>query len=135
MKYLFDSSAIFKAIKENKIETLVGNCTLELARYELGNILWKNFVLQAKATEQEIEILAKIIKQTLNTMEIVQIDCSEREILQAAAKLKITFYDAAYVYTAQVKNLTLITEDPQLLRKIATHVKTSNLSDATPQTK
>jgi len=26
MKYLFDSSAIFKAIKENKVEALVGNC-------------------------------------------------------------------------------------------------------------
>ncbi|MEM2148079.1 MAG: hypothetical protein QXJ94_05695 [Candidatus Bathyarchaeia archaeon] len=43
MKYLFDSSAIFKAIKENKINLLIGNYTLELARYELGNILWKNF--------------------------------------------------------------------------------------------
>jgi hypothetical protein len=58
MKFLFDSSAIFKAVKGNKIDFLVGNCTLELARYELGNILWKNFSLQSKATGQEIKILA-----------------------------------------------------------------------------
>jgi predicted nucleic acid-binding protein len=63
MKYLFDSSAIFKAIKENKVDLLIGNHTLELARYELGNILWKIFKLQAKATEQEIKSLTKIIKQ------------------------------------------------------------------------
>ncbi|MGB9756597.1 MAG: PIN domain-containing protein [Candidatus Bathyarchaeales archaeon] len=135
MKYLFDSSAIFKAIKENKIEALVGNYTLELARYELGNVLWKNFAFQAKATEQEIKILAKIVKQTLNTMEIIQINCNEQEILQAAAKLKITFYDAAYAYYANIKNSTLITEDSQLLRKIAPYVKTSKLSDITQPTK
>jgi len=131
MKYLFDSSAIFKAAKENKIEILVGNFTLELARYELGNILWKNFVLQAKATEQEIKNLAKIVKQTLNMMEVIQINCSELEILQTAAKLKITFYDSSYVYHAKTKGLTLITEDSQLLGKITPFVKALKLEDIT----
>jgi predicted nucleic acid-binding protein len=128
MKHLFDSSAIFKAIKENKIEILVGNYTLELARYELGNILWKNFALQTKVTEEEIKVLAKIIKQTLKTMEIIQISCNEQEILQTAAKLKITFYDASYAYYANIKNLTFITEDSQLLKKLAPYVKASKLS-------
>ena len=36
MKYLFDSSAIFRAIKENRIDLLIGNYTLEMARFELG---------------------------------------------------------------------------------------------------
>ncbi len=135
MKYLFDSSAIFKAIKENKIEIVVGNYTLELARYELGNILWNNFAFQAKATEEEIKILAKIVKQILHTMEIVQISCHEEEVLQVAAKLKITFYDASYAYYANAKGLTLITEDSQLLRKIVPYVKASKLSDITQLTK
>jgi hypothetical protein len=34
MSYIFDSSAIFKAIKENAIEFLAGNLTLNLMRYE-----------------------------------------------------------------------------------------------------
>jgi predicted nucleic acid-binding protein len=131
MKYLFDALAIFKAIKENKIETLVGNYTLELARYELGNILWKNFALQAKATDQEIKTLAKIIKQTLNTMETTQINCNEQEILQTAAKLKITFYDASYAYYANTKNLTFITEDSQLLKKVLPYIKALRLNDIT----
>ena len=131
MKHLFDSSAILKAIKENKIELLVGNCTLELARYELSNILWKNFALQAKATEQEIKNLAKIIKQTLNMMEVVQITCNEQEILQTAAKLKITFYDASYAYSAKTQGLTLITEDSKLLGKIKPYVKALKLDDIT----
>lgn len=131
MKYIFDSSAIFKAIKENKIEILVGNCTLELARYEMGNIIWKNYTLQAKATDQELKILAKIIKQTLNIMEITQINCNEEEILETATKLKITFYDASYTYYAKMKELTLITEDSQLLKKVTPYIKASKLSDIT----
>ncbi|MDI6904709.1 MAG: type II toxin-antitoxin system VapC family toxin [Candidatus Bathyarchaeia archaeon] len=135
MKYIFDSSAMFKAIKENKIEILVGNCTLELARYEMGNILWKNYTLQAKVTDQELKSLAKLIKQTLNIMEIIQINCNEEEILDAATKLKITFYDASYVHYAKTKELTLITEDAELLKKITPYIKASKLNNITNQTK
>jgi predicted nucleic acid-binding protein len=131
MKYLFDSSAIFKAIKENKVEVLVGNCTLELARYELGNVLWKSFALEGKATSAEIKTLAKIVKRVLSVMEVLQIGCSEEEILEVAGKAKITFYDAAYAYHAMEKNLTLITEDSQLLKKITPKVNASTLSDIT----
>lgn len=133
MRYVFDSSAIFRAIKENKIEVLVGNCTLELARYEMGNILWKNYTLQAKATEQELKSLAKLIKQTLNIMEIVQVNCSEEEILDIATKMKITFYDASYVYYAKTKELTLITEDGELLKRIIPHIKALKLNEITNQ--
>ena len=131
MKYLFDSSAIFKAVKENKVEVLVGNCTLELARYELGNVLWKSLALEGKASGAEIKSLAKIVKRVLSVMEVLQIGCSEEEILEVAGKAKITFYDAAYAYHAMEKNLTLITEDSQLLKKITPKVNASTLSDIT----
>ena len=36
MKYLFDASAIFSAIKENKIDDLIGNYTLELVEVRVG---------------------------------------------------------------------------------------------------
>jgi len=131
MKYFFDSSAIFKAIKENNVEVLVGNCTLELARYELGNVLWKSLALEGKATDTEIKTLAKIVKRVLGVMEVLQISCSEEGILEIANKTKITFYDAAYAYHAMVKNLTLITEDTQLIKKITPKIKASTLSDIT----
>jgi predicted nucleic acid-binding protein len=131
MIYLFDSSAIFKAIKENKVEVLVGNCTLELARYELGNVLWKSLALEGKATNAEIKNLARIVKRVLSVMEVLQISCSEEEILEIANKTKITFYDAAYTYHAMAKNLTLITEDTQLLKKVAPKINALTLSDIT----
>jgi predicted nucleic acid-binding protein len=127
MKYLFDSSAIFRAIKENKIEILNGNYTLELARYELGNIIWKDYALQAKISEQESKMLARIIKHTLAIMDVLGIASNEEEILDAAIQLKITFYDASYAYFARAKELRLVTEDSRLIKKITPTVNVSTL--------
>ena len=129
MKYLFDASAIFRAVKENKIEVLTGNYTLELARYELGNIIWKDTILQVKISEQDSKMMAKAIKHTLSLMEILGIAGSEEEILETAIQHKITFYDASYAYFAKAKELRLITEDLRLIKKITPTINTSTLDD------
>ena len=127
MKYLFDSSAIFRAIKENKVEVLAGNCTLELARYELGNIVWKDFVLQQRVLEEESKKMARTIKHTIGIMDILGIAGFEEEILETATRLKITFYDASYVYCAKTKGLRLITEDSRLAKKVTPTINVSAL--------
>ena len=127
MKTLFDSSTIFRAIKENKIEFLAGNYTLELARYELGNIIWKDCALHAKISEQEAKIMEKTINHTLNLMDLIEIAGSEDEILDTAIKLKITFYDASYAYFAKAKDLRLITEDTRLIKKITSTTNATTL--------
>jgi predicted nucleic acid-binding protein len=132
MKYLFDSSAIFRAIKENKIETLSGNYTLELARFELGNIFWKNCTLHREITEQEAKTLSKIANQTLNLMTILPTAGKEEEILQTAIQTKTTYYDASYIYLAKTKDLLLVTEDLHLIKKIPPTIKASTLSETSP---
>jgi predicted nucleic acid-binding protein len=127
MKSLFDSSAIFRAVKENKIEFLAGNYTLELARYELGNIIWKDCVLHAKVSEQEARMMAKTINHTLNLMDTIEIAGSEDGILDTAIELKITFYDASFVYFAKAKDLRLITEDARLIKKTTATINASTL--------
>jgi predicted nucleic acid-binding protein len=129
MRSLFDSSAIFKAIKENKIEVLTGNLTLELARYELGNIIWKDTVLQAKISEHDAKITANVIKHTLNLMEVIGIAGYEEEILETAIQYKITFYDASYAYLAKAKSLQLVTEDLRLTKKITPTINVSTLEN------
>jgi len=129
MKYLFDSSAIFRAIKQNKIELLNGNYTLELARYELGNIIWKDSVLQAKVSKQESQMIAKTIKQTLTIMEVLQIAGKEEEILETATNYKITFYDASYAYFTKEKQLQLITEDLRFIKKVSPTITALTLKD------
>lgn len=129
MKYLFDSSSIFRAIKENRIEVLAGNYTLELARYEIGNILWKNFALLNKTTKEELSDLTKLVKQILDVMDILQIECSEEEITNIATEMNITFYDASYAHQAHKNHLKLITEDAELLKKAAKYSDASRLDD------
>jgi predicted nucleic acid-binding protein len=129
MKYLFDSSAIFRAIKENKIDVLVGNYTLELARFELGNIVWKDYFLQAKISKEEAKMILKAIKHTLTLMEVIPIEGNEEEILESAIQLKTTFYDASYVQMSRIKELQLITEDLHLIKKAIPTIKASALND------
>ena len=106
---------------------LVGNYTLELARYELGNIIWKDCVLHVKVSEQEAKMLAKTINHILNLMDPMEIAGSEEEILDTAIKLKITFYDATYAYFAKAKDLRLITEDARLIKKVTPTTNASTL--------
>ena len=127
MKYLFDSSAIFRGIKENKIDLLVENYTLELARYELGNIVWKEYALHSTISEQESRMMVKAIKHTLTLMDVQSIARSEEEILITAMQLKITFYDASYVYFAKAKDLQLVTEDSRLAKKVTPTINVSTL--------
>lgn len=129
MKYLFDSSAVFRAIKENKVDFLTGNYTLELARYELGNIIWKDYFLLTKISKEESKKIVKAVKHTLTIMEVLQIDGSEEEILETATQLKISFYDASYVYLAKAKELRLITEDLRLIKKVAAIINVSMLNE------
>lgn len=127
MNALFDSSAIFKAIKENKIELLNENCTLELARYELGNIIWKEHALQKRISQQESKMMIKTVKRVLNIMNVLEIAGNEEQILDISTKLKITFYDASYTYFAKAKELKLITEDARLIKKVSPTVEASSL--------
>jgi len=129
MKYLFDASAIFRAIKENKIGLLTGNYTTEIARYELGNIVWKDYFLQAKISKEEAVMMIKAIKQTLNIMEVLQIASNEEAIFETSAQFKITFYDASYAYLAKAKELQLITEDLRLIKKITPTIKAQTLNE------
>jgi len=129
MKYLFDSSAIFRAIKENKIDLLIENYTVELTRYELGNIVWKDYFLQAKISKDEAKMILKTIKHTLTLLEVIPIESNEEEILETAIQLKTTFYDASYVHIARLKELQLITEDLHLIKKAIPTIKASVLND------
>ncbi len=127
MSYVFDSSSIFRAILENRVDKLVDGYTDILAKYELGNIIWKNYYLKNKISSDEYTILYRMISKTLELLKILKIDGYEEEILNTAAKLGITFYDAVYVYHSIKLEVPLVTEDKKLIAKIQNHIKTFRL--------
>ncbi|MEM2107236.1 MAG: type II toxin-antitoxin system VapC family toxin [Candidatus Bathyarchaeia archaeon] len=127
MSYILDSSAIFSAVKSGRVEAIAGNYTLELARYELGNTLWKEHNLYKRISLEETRELIVLFKRIFNLVNLVELSCCEEKILNVAETLKITFYDASYVFFAKEKGIPLITEDEDLVSKVGPYIETLKL--------
>ncbi len=120
--YVFDPSAIAILLKrtgEKAVKILKNQQTLDLARYELGNIIWKESVLRKTISTEEAISKAKHLAKLFKIMEIFKIetDMDFAETMKIASKLKLTFYDAAYLYVARKNKLKLVTEDKELKEK------------------
>ncbi len=126
MNYLFDASAIFSLIRLNRIEPLSGSFTTELARYELGNIIWKEHKLQRRLDANTSSQVLKATKRVLATMKILELNCHEEEVEKVGNKLGISFYDSSYAIHAKTMDLTMITDDGKLAKKLEGYVQTIN---------
>lgn len=120
--YLLDSSAIailLKRFGRNALKYIEGMCTLDLARYEMGNIVWKECALKASISLKEAISKAKYIVKLLKTMKVegMYLDEDFEGAMALALKLKLTFYDASYLHVAKKYGLTLVTEDGELREK------------------
>lgn len=128
-RYLFDASSIFEALVRGRAEVLSGNFTLELARYELGNVVWKRRSLIGDLSREDALRILGLFKKALRIMEVLRVECREAEILKIAEDLGMTFYDACYVAIASIKDAALITEDKKLKRKAEKLVKVAELDE------
>lgn len=128
MSYLFDSSSIFIAFKRDKEALLLDNYTINLAIFELGNIIWKEaYVFRTMTRKDAVEIL-DMFSEILSTMKIIEIRSLKREILNLAVEMGVSYYDAAYAYVTKDKNLILVTEDKRLRNALSeSGIKVINL--------
>ena len=122
--YLLDSSAIavvLSGARREAVNVLDGKTTLDLARYELGNVVWKQCVFGNQLSPEEAAGKAESLARVLGLLEIRCVDSVEgfRGVMRLAVELKSTFYDAAYLYIAKEGQLTLVTEDVELAAKAA----------------
>lgn len=129
MSFVFDSSSIFEAMLRGEVKVLSGNYTVNLARYELGNVLWKRRVLLGDLSEEKCLRLVDLVKRVLGLMKVVGVECREREVFRLAGELGITFYDASYVHASYTMNLPLVTEDNLLKEKVEGLVEVLGVSD------
>jgi len=111
VKLLFDSSAIFEAVRlgSKALDLLKGNFTTTLAYYELGNILWK---YEGKLN---VEIVFSAMKKVLPLMEVIEVGL-DKEVLDEAFKRGLTYYDSAYLVTAKRLGVGLVSLDKDLIR-------------------
>jgi len=117
MTRILDSSAILKAIKLNAIDRTAGSHTIELARYELGNIVWKQHNLHKTINREESIKLIEIITDVLDSLQIHDTKGKETETLKLAEDTNTTFYDASYLNHARELSLPLTSEDKRLIEK------------------
>jgi len=122
MKYLLDTSTIAVLLaryKEKALDILKKCATLDLAFYELGNIIWKEYALFKRITLEEALSRASEAYTIIQTMKVYSITKPEeyREIMSTAVTLKITFYDSAFLTISKINNFKLVTQDRELLEK------------------
>lgn len=124
-RYLFDASSIINILLRGRVKPLVNGYTLDLARYETLNTVWKMARRKDGIPPEEAGELVSILMEVLSDiMRIASITGHEDRVYQLAMKENMTAYDAAYLYIAIEKGLTLVTDDKKLLQKAEKHVET-----------
>ena len=121
--YVFDASAMVNLVKRGTVTPLGDGVTLDLALYECLNAVWKEHALLGRLDRETALELADIIAGVFRVVKTVTIKGSEKEVLELAAKEKLTAYDASYLYTAAKRGLALVTDDEKLREKASKYVE------------
>jgi predicted nucleic acid-binding protein len=122
-RYLFDSNAIYRLIRETPekaLEKLSEGTTIHLAYYELGNALWRECRLLKRLSSEEAEKSLDLMYAMLMHMHIATVGNSGKEILAAANQFNLTYYDAAFLVEAMKTNIILVTDDAKLAKTAET---------------
>jgi predicted nucleic acid-binding protein len=124
---LFDSSAIFNLFLQGKYDTLVAGTTVPLARYEIGNVLWKNYKIRKRISKKEAIESGNVLFELIDSMEMV--DPPLPSAMRIAMEEGITFYDSSYVAAALESGCDFITDDMKLREAAGSRVRTRGSSD------
>ena len=124
---LLDASAIFNLFQRGKYETLVSGATIPLARYEIGNILWKNYKVRNRISKREAMESGNVLFELLDSME--QIIPSLASVLNLSLDEGLTFYDSSYLISAIESGCELITDDLKLHKIASSKITARKSSD------
>ena len=113
---LLDASAIFNLFQGGKFSVIVVGATIPLARYEIGNILWKNHKIRNRISKEEAKESGIVMFELLDSMELIV--PSSDSTLSLSLEEGLTFYDSSYLVAAVETGYELVTDDIKL-HKIA----------------
>jgi len=121
---LFDSSALINCVRLGKAAEIIGEYTIELIKFEVGNYVWKR---RSNLKYEESRNLLEKLLELINSMNILPIDFTEA--LSIAVKENITFYDSSYIQAASQNNLELVTDDLKLYNVARKYIKVLRSQD------
>ncbi len=104
--------------KGDALQHLEGNHTLDLAYYEIGNVIWKESALFGNITPEGAHAMTGYAARIINLMIVLRTDTpgEASETMRLAIERGLTYYDAAYLHHAE-STQPLITEDNKLRNK------------------
>ena len=109
---ILDASAIFNLFQNGNYSILVTGATIPLARYEIGNILWKNHRIRNRITKEEAEESGTVLFELLDSMELIS--PSHNSTLKLSLEEGLSFYDSSYLASAIETGYDLVTDDVKL---------------------
>jgi predicted nucleic acid-binding protein len=124
---LLDASAIFNLFQDRKYNALVAGATIPLAKYEIGNILWKNHKIRNRISKKEAMESGTVLFELIESME--QIVPSPASALSLSLEKGLTFYDSSYLISAIESGYELVTDDMKLHEIASSKVPTRKSSD------
>ena len=124
---LLDASAIFNLFQCSKYNALVAGATIPLAKFEIGNILWKNHQIRNRISKKEAIESGTVLFELIESME--QIAPSPASALSLSLEEGLTFYDSSYLISAIESGYELVTDDLKLHKIASSRVPTRKSSD------
>ncbi|MDG6907711.1 MAG: type II toxin-antitoxin system VapC family toxin [Nitrososphaerota archaeon] len=111
---IFDASSIYISLKRKSIEPLKNSATLDLAFYEIGNALLKEF-RRGLIDEASLVAMIGVLDRLGDLMTVMNFQkLGPERIARLCRESKLTFYDAAYLSCALSTNQSLTTDDKAL---------------------
>jgi predicted nucleic acid-binding protein len=124
---LLDASAIFNLFQDRKYNALVTGATIPLAKYEIGNVLWKNHKIRNRISKKEAMESGTVLFELIESME--RIVPSPASTLSLSLEEGLTFYDSSYLISAIESGYELVTDDVKLHEIASSKVPTRKSSD------
>jgi len=90
--------------------------TVELFRYELGNVGWKSIRFGAGWDTERVQAAMERVSAILTE---VASEMCWRDVLELAVDRELSFYDASYAWLAFSRGLPLYSRDAKLVAKCA----------------
>ncbi len=109
---LLDASAIFNLFQGGEYKALIAGATIPLARYEIGNILWKNHKIRKRISKDEAKESGAVMFELLDAMELIS--PALVSTLSLSLEEGLTFYDSSYLVAAIESGYELVTDDIKL---------------------
>ena len=114
---IYDASSLYILLKKGNLKTLKDVETLDLAFYEVGNSMLKEFrrkLITPESFEKALNVLS-MISEIVRVRKFGELDA--QRVSRVAKDAGLTFYDASYLTLALTSSETLATNDELLKRK------------------